>query len=59
MEPIPPINRRENAVRRVERVQRVRLLTPQEREEARRERERLRSERNSSQEHEGPADHRA
>ena len=43
MEPIPPISRRERSVRGVDPVQRPRLLTPAEREEARRERERKRA----------------
>jgi hypothetical protein len=43
MQPIPPISRRERALRGVEPVQRPRLLTPAERDEARRERERKRA----------------
>jgi hypothetical protein len=45
MEPIPPISRRERSVRGVEPVQRPRLLTPAEREAARLERERKRTDR--------------
>jgi hypothetical protein len=43
MEPIPPISRRERSIRGVDPIQRPRLLTPDEREEARRERERKRT----------------
>jgi hypothetical protein len=59
MDPIPPISRRETALRGVEPVQRQRLLTPAEREEARRERERKRKERERAQERPGPVDHQA
>lgn len=62
MEPIPPISRRERALRGVERVQRPRLLTPEEREAARQERERLRNARSTEESPQGPdgrADHQA
>jgi hypothetical protein len=55
VEPIPPISRRETALRGVEPV-RPRLLTPAEREEARRERERKRLQR-AAQDRPGRADH--
>jgi hypothetical protein len=42
-QPLPPISRRETALRRVEAVDRVHLLTPGEREEAALERERKRA----------------
>jgi hypothetical protein len=42
-EPLPPISRRETALRKVEMVERVHLLTPGEREEAALERERKRA----------------
>jgi hypothetical protein len=42
-QPLPPISRRETALRRVEAVERLHLLTPGEREEARLERERKRT----------------
>jgi hypothetical protein len=62
VEPVPPINRRERGLRGVEPVPRLRLLTPAERQEARRERERLRdarSARESAQDPQGRADHQA
>jgi hypothetical protein len=60
MEPIPPISRRERSVRGVEPIQRPRLLTPAEREEARRERERKRTDKSGKagvQEQPGRVDH--
>jgi hypothetical protein len=42
-QPLPPISRRETALRRVEPAERVHLLTPGEREEALLERERKRA----------------
>jgi hypothetical protein len=63
MDPIPPISRRERALRGVVPVERPRLLSPAEREEARRERERKRKrkrqERERAQDRPGGADHRA
>ena len=59
-QPVPPINRRERSVRPVERVQRPRLLTPSEREEARLERARRRADRNlreAAKEPPGGVDH--
>jgi hypothetical protein len=44
-QPLPPISRRERALRRVEPAERPQLLTPGEREEARLERERKRARR--------------
>jgi hypothetical protein len=43
-QPLPPISRRETGLRNVEPIPRVRLLSPDEREEARHERERKREE---------------
>jgi hypothetical protein len=60
MEPIPPISRRERSIRGVDPVQRPRLLTPAEREEARRERERKRADKSresGSQDPPGRVDH--
>jgi hypothetical protein len=42
-QPLPPISRRETALRRLEPVERLHLLTPGEREEAALERERKRA----------------
>jgi hypothetical protein len=42
-DPLPPISRRETALRRLEAVERLHLLSPGEREEAREERERKRA----------------
>jgi hypothetical protein len=55
MDPIRPITRREPSIGRVDAVPRVRLLTPAEREEARRQREALRRQR-EAQERRGRAD---
>jgi hypothetical protein len=55
MDPIRPIARREPQVSRVDAIPRVRLLTPAEREEARRQREALRRER-EAKERRGRAD---
>jgi hypothetical protein len=43
VQPLPPISRRETALRRLESVERLHLLTPGEREEAALERERKRA----------------
>ena len=50
--PLPPISRRETELRAVEPVQR-RLLTPEEREQARREREQAREKRKRREESRG------
>ena len=52
LQPVPPISRREIEVRGVEPVQR-RLLTPEEREQARREREQAREKRKKREEAQG------
>jgi hypothetical protein len=56
MEPIRPIKYGEPAIRRVDALPRVRLLSPEEREEARRLREKLRRER-AAKDRQGRADH--
>jgi hypothetical protein len=57
MDPIRPISRREAALRELEPVRRVVLLTPAEREEARRVREALRR-RRAAQDRNARADQR-
>jgi len=65
-DPIHPVGRREEGVRSVPQVQRQRLLSPTEREEARRRREEARKQRTpgrpkppAAQEHRGGVDYSA